>query len=220
MERFYMFNNINTWYDWGLILTEKKITPPEPKTNYVKIEGMSGHLDLSEALTGEIAYDDCMIEAKFWTDKGKRIDRKRLLEKIVNTLHGKRMNIKDPDYPDSYFYGRIVVKDVVNNLAYAEFKVEATCDPWVYSNTDTVRVIDLTDAVKNVVIMNYGVKTLTPTITVSDSLTIKYGDHEKTLSAGAYKISDLLLRQGANVIGVSGTGSVTFTYKEASIPCI
>lgn len=220
MERFYMFNNINTWYDWDLILTEKKITPPEPKTNYLKIEGMSGHLDLSEALTGEITYDDCVIEATFWTDKGNRNDRKRLLEKIVNTLHGKRLNVKDPDYPGSYFYGRVTVKSVVNNLAYAEFTLEITCDPWVYADDDTVRMIDLTDAVKNVVIMNYGVKTVSPMITVTGSLTIKYGENERTLSAGSYKISDLLLRQGANVIGVSGTGSVTFTYKEATLPCI
>lgn len=220
MERFYIFDKKNTWYDWDLILIEKKITPPEPKTNYVKIDGMSGHLDLSEALTGEITYDDCTISATFWTDKGNRNERKRLLDKIVNTLHGKRMNIKDPDYPDSYFYGRITVKSVVNNLAYAEFTIEATCDPWVYSDTDTVRMIALTSDVKNVVIMNYGVKTVSPTITVSDSATLNFNGTETKLTAGSYKISALLLRQGTNIIGVSGTGSVTFTYKEATIPCI
>ena len=218
MERYFILDKFNTWYDWRLILTDKDVTPPEPNTNYVTIDGMSGSLDLSEALTGEVTYKDRKVSASFWTDYGSRKDREKLLRDIRVALHGKKVKIIEPDDPDHYFIGRIVVKSQSNNLAYAEFKIEATCEPWRYSIDESVRMINVNNQiVTDVVIHNNGVKTLSPVITVTGSVDITYNGVKTSLTAGSYKISDIKLRQGVNVIGVSGNGSVTFTYKEADL---
>ena len=37
------------------------------------------------------------------------------------------------------------------------------------------------------------------------------------LTAGSYKVTDLRLHQGVNVVAVDGKGSITFTYREATL---
>lgn len=218
MERYFILDKFNTWYDWRLILTAKSITPPEPKTNYIELDGMSGSLDLTESLSGEVNYKDRTITASFWTDEGTRKDRDRLLTEIVSSLHGRKIKIVEPDDPEHYFYGRVKIKSMDNTIPYAEFSVEITCEPWRYALEESTRVITVTSATPiDAVIMNHGVKTLCPTLIVSGAVTITHNDIANTLKAGTYKITNLKLYRGANVVNVSGNGSVTFAYREAGL---
>lgn len=218
MERYFVLDKFNTYYDWRLILTAKDIPLAEPNTNLVKIDGMSGRLDLTEALTGEVTYDNRTITATFWTDEGTRKERERLLRSIAAALHGKKIKIVEPDDPDHYFVGRVKIKGVKNILPYAEFSIEAACEPWRYANEETARRFEINSlSTTAVVINNGGVKTLYPEIAVVGTIHITYEGRTVTLSSGSYKITDLKLRQGANVVGVSGSGSVTFTYREADL---
>lgn len=216
MERYFIFDKFNTFYDWNLILTAKSITPPEPNTHYVNIDGMSGSLDLSEALTGEITYKDRTIKASFWTNDGNHKAREKLLREIIRKLHGKKVRIIEPDDTEHYFIGRINIKEENNTMAYMTFSIEAICEPWRYAMTDTVRIVDVAEKT-DVVILNNGVKTLSPMIRVTGEVNIVYEDISVQLSAGTYKISDIKLKQGFNIIKITGSGSVTFTYREADL---
>ena len=110
------------------------------------------------------------------------------------------------------------IKEETNNMAYATISIECPCEPWRYSLMDSVRSIAVSGSqVTNLVITNNGLKTLTPEIAVTGSVNITYNGSTVSLVAGTYKISDLRLYQGVNIVGVSGEGSVTFTYKEAII---
>ena len=217
MERFFILDKFNTWYDWRLILTAKDVTPPEPKTNYVNLDGMDGTLDLSESLTGEIAYDDRTVTATFWTNNGTRTEREALLREIRAVSHGRKIKIIEPDDPDHYFYGRVKIKSIKNTVPYAEFSIEATCEPWRYANEESVRSVEVNDQTVIVIMSNNGVKTLSPTITVTGSVTIGYNGATVDLTAGVYRITDIKLYRGVNIVTVSGTGSVIFTYKEADL---
>jgi hypothetical protein len=217
MERYFILDKFNTWYDWRLILTAKDVTPPEPKINLVELDGMSGTLDLSESLSGEVTFKDRIITATFWTDQGSREDRERLLRDIRIALHGRKIKIIEPDDPDHYFYGRAVIKSTQNTLPYAEFTIEATCEPWRYNVNDTVRYISVNRDTKDLVICNNGAKTLSPVIEVTGAIDITYNGVRTYLTDGSYIISDVKLYRGVNVIKVSGEGSVSFTYKEADL---
>lgn len=218
MERAFIFDQINTWYDWNLYLIAKDIPDPEPDFNFVEIEGMSGTLDLSEALAGEITYRDRTITATFWTDQGTYSERERLLRQIARTLHGKKKKIIEPDDVNSYLYGRIKITSIENNLAYAEFSIEAVCEPWRYARFETERRIEVNgEAAVEVVINNSGVKTLCPLITVDGSVNITVDGKTTALESGSCKIAQLKLRQGTNVVGVSGVGTVVFTYREGDL---
>lgn len=218
MERAFILGKFNTWNDWRLILTDKSVTPPNIKTNYINIDGRSGTLDLSEALTGEITYDDRTVSAKFWTDNGTYNDRSTLLRNIVANLHGKKIKIIEPDDTEHYFLGRVNIKAQSNILPYATLELEAVCEPWRYRIEDTIRRVEVKgDKVVKVVITNGGVKTLCPEITVDGSITLNYNDVNIPLTQGTYKISKIRLKTGSNLINVSGTGNVIFSYREADI---
>lgn len=219
MERYFILDNYNTFYDWRLILTSKDLTPPEPKTNYVTIDGRSGSLDLSEALTGEVTYHDRIITASFWTDYGTRLERDILLKNISQVLHGRKIKIIDPDDKDHYLLGRVTISAVVNNLSYASFTITAVCEPWRYAIEDITRKIEVKGrGVVKVVIRNNGIKTITPTLKVDRSIVLSYdGERGVELSPGEYTLPTLRLRHGVNIVEVSGDGPVTFTYKEADL---
>lgn len=217
MERYFILDKFNTWYDWGAILTAKDVTPPEPNTNYVTIDGMSGSLDLSEALTGEITYKDRTVSASFWTDKGTVNERAVFLRDIAIALHGKKIRVIEPDDPEHYFLGRVRIKSQKNILAYTEFSLEITCDPWRYSLEETNRTVELSDKSIDVIVRNDGVKTLIPVVTVTGSVDITYNGVKTSLADGYYVISSLTFKQGISIVNVSGEGSVTFTYREATL---
>lgn len=219
MERYFILDKFNTWYDWRLILTGKEITPPEPKTNRVDIDGMSGTLDLSESLTGEVAYKDRTISATFWTDEGTRKDRERLLSEISIALHGKKIKVVEPDDPDHYFYGRVVIKSRKNILPYAEFTIEITCDPWRYAIEETVRRIYLNSPTPRNLVINYnGVKTVCPEITTTGLIWVVIdGVTSKLTASDSYKIANLKLKHGVNTITAFGMGYFSLTYREATL---
>lgn len=216
-QRYFIFDKFNTWYDWRLICTAKDVTPPEAKTNYVEIDGMNGTLDLSESLTGEVTYNDRIVTASLWTDNGNYAERVNLLRDITVALHGRKVKIIEPDDLEHYFYGRIAIKSVRHTKAYTEFTIEATCEPWRYSLTEISRRVDVNNNSVDVVIVNNGVKSLCPVITVSGNITITHNDIVSTVSTGSYMITSVKLKPGNTLINVTGKGSVTFAYTEGDL---
>lgn len=214
--RFFILNNYNTWEDWRLTLTAKEVSPPNPKTNYIDLDGRHGTLDLSEALTGEVVYGDRTVKAKFWTSEGTDTSRVQLIREIIEALHGRKIQIIEPDDPDHYFLGRVQIKPDAHDLVHDEFTMEAVCEPWRYALTQEMHRVEVAGS-HNAVIQNNGVKTLCPTIEVEGSVTLDYNGGTVGLTTGSYKVSDLKLRRGINVVEVSGTGTVTFIYREATL---
>lgn len=218
MERYFIIDKFNTYYDLHSILTYKSISDPEPKTNLVELDGMSGSLDLSESLTGEVTYKDRTINASFLTDEGDYKSRDRLIKEIKSNLHGRRVKLIEPDDFDHYYIGRIKIANSTNSLAYGTFDIEATCEPWRYAINETVRHIDVNSSeVTSLVLNNYGSKTIIPDIQVVGNVTIVIDGAAKSLSNGSYKITNLKLKKGSTVVEVSGVGSITFSYREADI---
>ena len=211
------FGNFHTADDWDLILHAKTLTPPKPKTYYVAIPGRDGDLDLSEALTGEVHYENRIAVFSFIASDGSYSDREDLLSEIVAQIHGKRLQIVDPDYPGYYLSGRCTVTERTNINAYGTITVEANCDPYKYALEQTTRTVSVTPSAGTlaVVCTNTGVQTVTPTITVTGSVTLTFGTITTTLSAGTYVLPALQFPAGTTTVQVSGNGTIAFTYREA-----
>lgn len=209
------FADYHTVADWGLILSAKKIDPPTPKIVTVNIDGRDGSLDLSRALTGEIKYNDREASFSFLITEGSQSDREYMLQTIINAIHGQRLQIIEPDFPWLYLIGECSVIDVINNKAYGSFTVKATCEPYRYYISEVIRPITLIDTETEIVLTNSGKKIVVPTIQVSGSVNIKYDNTSVSLSEGTYRLTSLMLKSGNNLLTVSGSGTVTFTYREA-----
>lgn len=214
-RRFFILDKFNTWHDWRCTVTAKSVPPAEPKTNYVEIDGAHGALDLSEALTGGPVYGTRIVTASFMCSEGTYREREELLRRIRTALHGRKVQIIEPDDPDHFFLGRVVIKESVNNLAYMTFSIEAVCDPWRYAISAANRSTEVDGDSVDLVIQNHGDKTLCPVITVTGEVTLTFDGATADLIAGSYQVTDLRLTHGPNVVTVSGKGSVVFTYQEA-----
>jgi hypothetical protein len=210
------FGDRHTAEDWGLIMNEKVVSPPLPKTNYVSVPGRDGDIDLSEALSGVVNYQDRTASFTFLLTNGSHADREALISEIVGTLHGQSMEIEDTDdYPGYYLTGRITVQEVANNAAYGTIKLQAVCRPWRYAVNETIKPVTLSSAKKTVNVVNKGYKTVTPSVTVTGSVTIKYGTTSTSLSSGTYTLPGFSLKPGLNTVTVSGSGTLEIRYREA-----
>lgn len=199
-------------------LTEWKLDDPQAVTNLVDVPGRrAGPLDLSTALTdGDPVYGGRGLTATFEISEGTRLEREDKISEMINALDGWRLNIVLPDDPYRYITGRVSVAKVYNDLAHASVKVTATCEPWRYNATETAVVLAASTTAKTTALRNNGRLALVPTLQVSGGdVVLVYGAHSWGLSAGTYALPDLLLLHGENVITYSGTGTLTFTYREA-----
>lgn len=209
------FGEYHTATDWNLILNSKNIDPPTPKVVKVSVDGRDGDLNLSRALSGDMKFNNREASFTFLVTGGSYESREALINEIINAVHGQELQIIEPDDEDHFLVGECSVKSVVNNKAYGSFTVTADCEPYRYLVDDINRVIILTTTPTDIVLHNIGRKTLTPTITVEGEVNLKFGSSNVGLSTGSYKLSALHLKTGPNIVTVSGSGTITFTYREA-----
>lgn len=215
-----VFGEYDTDIDGQLILSEWAFSEPEIQTNYVEVPGRSGGtLDLSTYLTGgDPRYGSRELSARFECAEGTRLKREELISNMVNQLHGQRVNIILPDDPERYITGRLSVVKEFNTLAYASVSVSAICDPWRYSKRDTRFEMQAFEVSRDFVLSNAGRRMLVPTVTVTgyDALVhLVCGDRSWDLTAGEYRLPELVLRSGNTTLSCSGSGVIAFTYKEA-----
>ena len=193
----------------------------EAQENYVDVPGHSGQLDLSTALTdGEPYYGNREFVATLESSEGTRMEREQRINDMVNKLDGWRQNIILPDDPVHYITGRVRVEKLYNDPAHASVRVSATCDPWRYNAAETVVWLRATAAEQTAPLINAGRCSVVPRITVSGgdvSLKLTTGEKQLTwaLSPGDYLIGDIYLKSGSTPLTYSGSGQITFTYREA-----
>lgn len=209
------FGEFHTADDWGLILNTKDIKTPTRKIVKVSVDGRDGDINLSRALTGEMRYSNREASFTFLLTDGSYEEREELIDEIINSIDGYELQIIDPDKPDYYLVGECGVSDVVNNKAYGSFKITADCEPYYYAKNETRRVIELSTTEIDINLTNSGRKTLSPTVIVEGEARVGYGATSTALSTGSYKLTSLYLRKGVTTVTLSGSGSITFVYREA-----
>lgn len=220
-KRKILIGTYDTAYDGLWTLTGWVLSKAEAFEEYANVPGHSGPLDLSTALTdGEPYYGSRTFEATFESSEGTRLEREDRISQMINQLDGWRFDIVLPDDPLHYIKGRVRVERLYNDLAHASVRVTATCEPWRYNNTETVVSLKAALVEQTAILVNSGRLSVVPTITVSDgSVTLKFkvGTEQRiwTLNPGEYILGDIYLRSGSASLIYSGSGQITFTYREA-----
>ncbi len=202
-------------HDWTL--TGWSLTAAEQKTKYLEKPNGDGSWDLSTALTDGIPkYKDRKLTITLECSEGTRLERETEIRRMINTLDGLSWEIRLPDDSLHYIVGRVHVAREYNDLAHAAVTVTAVCEPWKYSNTDTIVTLAATTSKQTAVLINSGRRAVIPTLTVTGgSVLLERGTMSKALAAGTYKWTDLLLTPGSHPLTYSGAGSVVISYREA-----
>ncbi len=218
MARAFTFGAYNTAADWGSTLTAKELPAPEPKTCYVSLDGVSGTLDLTEALSGGPVYEDREVKASFVCSEGSYPERDALLGRIRAAVHGRRVRITEPDDTGHYFMGRVRLTDVREHAAYLEYTLEAVCDPWRYANAERTASVSPGGKAVSVSMPNGGLRAVIPAVTVTGAaVSLTVGGEEISLAVGTHRPDKLILMPGDNRVTVGGSGTAVFAYREGTI---
>lgn len=139
----------NTFDDWGLYLTAPvTVSPPNVQTYTVDIPGRNGALDLTEAATGHVSYEDREMEMNLLCIRKKR-EWRGIYKAVQNAIHGKVCKITCSDDPDYYYKGRVYVGDweVDERLAYPT--ITATVEPYKTERNPRVVAVSLDSFTEN-----------------------------------------------------------------------
>lgn len=182
----------------------------------IDVEGADGTLDYTDFF-GEPKYSDVKHKFPFATQvpKGEFLSH---YSQVKNALHGKKMRIILDDEPDFFYVGRIYVQPFSSDKTIGYITIEAECEPYKYKLAKTT----VTQAIAGTVAITLtnARKRAVPevTITTSTSLNIQYGSGLIwDLGPGSYTLPELELKEGDNLVTVTGTGSITFTWQEGEL---
>ena len=219
IERGVSFDGIHSYYDLDLLLSAVEVSTATAKTTYIDIPGADGFLDLTEA-NGEIRYSDRSLKFTFSMNPMHDLSESAWVEKmqeICNRLSGRRCKItldKDPDY---YWEGRVSVDSFKSNKRVRQFVVSAKVIPYKLKKDLTVVSFDLEEDEQSYFLRNARRSVCPEIVTDADDTMIIFGNNTFRFNAGTHKTLDIRLVEGENELIMSGTGKITFTYREADL---
>lgn len=218
VTRYMQIGDYNTATN-GWTLSGWKLAAPKKKTTLVEIPASDVVLDLSTALTDGVPhYGTRALTVTLESSNGDRLARKQRIADLINQLDGQKVNIILPDDPNHYLVGWVSVELLYNDPAHAAVQVDAVCEPWLYSDTETVNTLLAVTEEKGATVVNGGRMAVVPSVEVTGGdVQMRFLTNNATwaLSPGVYYLPDLYLTPGSHRVRYSGTGQIVIKYREA-----
>lgn len=124
------FGEYHSYRDLHLILAEKTIGTPAPKTELIDIPGSDGVLDFTEFFDG-VKYKNRELSFEFST-LVPQSEFMTLFSMIQNALHGQKMMISLDVDPEWYYIGRITVEPWKADKNIGKITIDCDCEPYKY----------------------------------------------------------------------------------------
>ena len=122
------FGNYHSYDDFNLILTQKTIGTPSPKTEIIDIPCSDGVLDLTEFF-GEVKYNNRALSFEFSTTVPQD-EFMALFSRVQNALHGQKMQIVLDDDSEWCYTGRITVSEWKAEKRIGKLTIDCDCEPY------------------------------------------------------------------------------------------
>lgn len=204
----------SAYYDWNIILTKVDIPLPYPKTSIVNIKGADGVIDLSEVLTGDIMYNN--RTAKLTFEMMDDTNYFELISEISNYLHGKKVKFTLSNDEDYYYTGRASISEWECIKRKGIIVVSVDCEPYKEAVIETVNTVTVSNQTKTITLLNSR-KRVCPKLNVTGTITLTINGTSYKLSSGAQQLSEFQLVEGNNTAKVSGSGTLTITYRQGAL---
>jgi phage-related protein len=121
--------------------------------------------------------------------------------------------------PTYYYDARITLEDVERHAGYCELSLECRAKPYKLEHFETSVTI-LPSGSASVTLMNTRMPVV-PVITTSAEKTLTFTIagvvYTINLSAGSHAVPSLVLLEGDTEVEITGTGSITFTYRKGAL---
>ena len=189
------------------------IQAPQAKTVYVDIPYSDGSLDLTEAVTGSVKYQDRLISFTLEKLRPKELWQ-NYYYMLVKSYHGKTVRLTMPDMEGYYFIGRMTVGEYTRG-DYLSIPVEVNCKPYRLKENLTSLTVNSTATEQLVMLENELMETV-PAFTTDAEVTIKHGTSQWVINPGTHTLA-IVLQPGANEISLQGDATVLIEYQEGTL---
>lgn len=185
-----------------VLLDGYTLEPPEPKTYTVDIPGGNGIIDLTEALTGDVVYNNRHQEFDFALINVENFEKVKT--ELSNFLHGKAFDYTMTMDPGYTYHGRFSVSSY-SHTAYSsgllgDIKITIDANPYKYKKKCIYR---LNGTGGNVFRLESGRRPVHPIIEAPVATIIALNGKEQTIPAGTYRLNDYLFEDGFNELYVN-----------------
>lgn len=179
------------------------LSPPEPKTYTVDIPGGDGVIDLTQALTGDVAYKNRQQTFPFMVVNPDSFERVKT--DVSNFLHGKEFDYQITMDPGYTYHGRFTVNEYSHALyAYpglvGMFTVSVDADPYKLKGHMTYQ---LNATGGQMFRLESGRKPVHPVIECTQPCRVRWKDVVTVVPVGTYRLNDVLFTQGFNEIYIN-----------------
>lgn len=210
-----LFGSLHSFDDLGLILGRKELGAPAVKESKIDIPGADSDLDQTEFF-GDVKYGNATHRFEFTANQ--QSDFPALYSRVKNALHGRKKRIILDDDPLYFYLGRCFIDKHTDAKGIATIDVEADCEPYKYKINQTV-IAQAVSGTQQITLTNGRLRAV-PEVqiyTEAGSIRIEYQGNIWDLGTGSYTLPELELVEGANLVTVSGTGTVTITWQEGDL---
>lgn len=225
------FNNINSYSDLGLIVSEIVIKPPKIKEKKIKIPCSDADVDLTE-FSGQIHYENRTIKMVF-SISGVKTNWPAVFSDVSNKLHGRRMAVILPDDLSFIWMGRVKIKENTKKLSIGKIEIELDAEPYKQSKNTSLEEVEWdsfdldvgimqcfkdieVSGTKEVVIVGYR-KRVVPVMIAAGTISVTVKGITVELSEGRNKVLDIAIEEGVNKFTFSGEGVVSVEFRGGSL---
>lgn len=186
-----------------ILLDGYTLSPPEPKTYTVNIPGGDGVIDLTQSLTGDVAYKNRQQEFSFMVVNPDSFERVKT--DVSNFLHGKEFDYQITMDPGYTYHGRFSVTDYSHGMysypgLVGTFNVSIDADPYKSKGLQTYK---LNATGGKMFRLESGRKPVHPVIECTQPCRIRWKDVVTVVPVGTYRLDDVVFTQGFNEIYIN-----------------
>lgn len=185
------FGEYHSYRDLHLILTEKVIGTPAPKTELIDIPGSDGVLDFTEYF-GKVKYENRSLSFDF-SVLVPQSEFMTLFALVQNALHGKKLKISLDADPEWYYIGRVTVSEWKADKRIGKLTIDCDCEPYRYRVTS--QTVNLTG--RNLLNLDAGAVTAVGTWTKTET---GYSFTRGTASGGSFVYFSIPVKKGQQYI--------------------
>ena len=179
------------------------LSPPEPKTYTVDIPGGDGVIDLTQTLTGDVAYKNRQQTFPFMVVNPDSFERVKT--DVSNFLHGKSFDYQMTMDPGYTYHGRFTVTEYGHTLysypgLVGIFSIKIDAEPYKSKGLQTYQ---LNATGGKMFRLESGRKPVHPVIECTQPCRVRWKDVVTVVPVGTYRLNDVLFTQGFNEIYIN-----------------
>lgn len=190
---------------------------PQSQTNTIVVPGRNSPIRYTEAL-GRVSYQPRSFEILL-SMLGSRAAFNEKVSEVVNRFAGQLVPVICSEEPGLYALGTLEMAPTYEPLT-GKGQLTLSCsdgDAYRYHVSETV----VTVTGGGTVILDNDYMPVVPVITATAETALSWrigaDTFQKSVSAGTWEFPEMELQAGRNTVSVTGTGTVTFRYREGRL---